>query len=220
MKIGIGITSTLSRPDYLAICEQHIRQNSDYAKIYIHIDEKMRGVAYSKNMCLLNLSDCDYVFLFDDDCFPIMKGWEDEIIRSHIKTGQHHFLYLNKTHHKINEPFVGISRFKECGGVFMSFTKRIIETVGFMDSRYKGYGYEHAGFSQRIYKSGLNYFPYLCPNSLNSYLYSIDYSGPYPYLKEHRQSQNKEDRTKFLNENLNIFIEECNPKITFKKFEI
>jgi len=80
----------------------------------------------------------DYIFLFDDDCFPIKKGWVEYFIRQHKLTGEHHFLYLKETGtiKKINT-VDGIGWFDNCGGCFMFLTKEVIEKVGGFSKEYK-----------------------------------------------------------------------------------
>ena len=74
--IGIGYT-TYKRDDLLQECLDNLRLNTtlDY-KLHIarDTDEDRRGIALRKNECLHHLQDCDYIFLFDDDCYPIKKG--------------------------------------------------------------------------------------------------------------------------------------------------
>jgi hypothetical protein len=77
-KIGIGYT-TYKRDALLQECLDNLRlyTTSDY-KLHIarDSDEDRRGIALRKNECLHHLQDCDYIFLFDDDCYPKKKGWE------------------------------------------------------------------------------------------------------------------------------------------------
>ena len=58
-------------------------------------DKDRQGVARRKNECLRALKDCDYVFLFDDDCFPIKDGW----VNFFIQSGDAHLLYLHSDLH-------------------------------------------------------------------------------------------------------------------------
>ena len=114
MKIGIGVTS-YNRPKHLDLwVEQILPITPENVKVHIEVDKDTdrMGVAYRKNECLKALKGCDYIFLFDDDCFPIAEGWIDFFINAHKETGQHHFLYLKETStiRKINEKD-GIGRF-------------------------------------------------------------------------------------------------------------
>jgi glycosyltransferase involved in cell wall biosynthesis len=96
--IGIGITSR-NRNEILKRCVDSIFENteSDFKLVIVddHSDnpvteeralvirhDERKGIAKSKNDCLRSLDGCDYFFLFDDDCWPIQKGWETEYIRT------------------------------------------------------------------------------------------------------------------------------------------
>ena len=42
-------------------------------------DVDRRGPAYARNEVLHRLyaAGCDHIFLFDDDCYPVMPGWAE-----------------------------------------------------------------------------------------------------------------------------------------------
>jgi hypothetical protein len=74
-RIGIGITSTPSRPAHLQLCLSQMNKHMPKdAMLFVAHDTNKMGVAHQKNKCLEALNECDYVFLFDDDCFPIEDG--------------------------------------------------------------------------------------------------------------------------------------------------
>lgn len=189
--IGIGYT-TYRRPRHIAHAEAMVRQFTDSPyRLFIHDDtEKKLGIAKGKNECLRNLRDCDYVFLFDDDTFPYQRGWEQFYIEAHKASGQHHFVYLKETsilriysEHQHGDYI--IQRFTESGGTMMFLTKEVIEKVGGYCQDYKRYGFEHAGYSQRICKVGLNTDgEYLHVKGAGSYIYAMDYDFHLPYNKE------------------------------------
>jgi hypothetical protein len=152
-KIGIGYT-TYKRDDLLQECLDNLRLNttSDY-KLHIarDSDEDRRGIALRKNECLHHLQDCDYIFLFDDDCYPKKKGWEQFIIKAHLDSGEQHFAYLKDNIHSAkNFYFCGdttIKSFVTCGGVFLSITNECLKKVGGFWDKYEIYGFEHYLFA-------------------------------------------------------------------------
>lgn len=192
MKIGIGCT-TFNRPAHIELFQMQIGKHTDNGfKFHIarDTDKDRKGIAYRKNECLSYLKDCDYIFLFDDDCFPIKEGWADWFIGHHSVSQQHHFLYLketptikkiesiliNKDHKTHSELLSKINSYNNCGGCFMFLTKEVIEKVGGYCSDYGYYGYEHAGYSTRIHLAGLTHMgKYLCPAEAGEYIYSMDY---------------------------------------------
>ena len=94
-KIGIGVTTTPNRSGYVDNWLNHFEKvkPTNY-HLHIHEDVNYKGVAFSKNQNLKTLADCDYIFLFDDDCYPIKEGWDEYF----INTNEHHLLFLNDTH--------------------------------------------------------------------------------------------------------------------------
>jgi len=97
-RIGIGYT-TFRRPAHRKLCEEQVDKTTkdirDWKILHIYDDEiERKGIAYGKNDCLKALKDCQYLFLFDDDCFPVREGWIEFFIKAHKESGQHHFLYL------------------------------------------------------------------------------------------------------------------------------
>jgi len=184
-KIGIALT-TLNRPEHLklAIRQQDLCLPDNTT---IHVITGTNGIAAAKNECIEKLKDCDYIFLFDDDCFPIRTGWAEYFINEHKRTGNHHFLYLNRIHNKI-ETKDGIDIYKDCGGCFMFLTKEVLQKVGGFYKGYGQYGYEHAGYTQRIFNAGLNPSGrYLCPAQTHEYLFAFDYNVN-TYGIEHKPS--------------------------------
>jgi len=178
MRIGIGVTS-YKRPEHLDLWrDQYLEYGKPSNAGTYYIDEPVRkGIAYGKNQCLEDLKDCDYIFLFDDDCFPIKKGWEEFFINHHKKTGDHHFLYLRETANIIcTSEKNGLRIFNNCGGCFMFLTKEVIEKVGGFNKDYGYYGFEHAGYTNRIHEAGMTPTGnYLCPLGSEEYIYAMDY---------------------------------------------
>lgn len=215
MRIGIGVT-TYNRPECLKECLQHIcdysdvgaldgmskkdywfGRTSDGKEITIYVatdtDEDRRGVAYRKNECLRALKGCDYVFLLDDDCHPIKDGWVEFFINS----GHEHLLFLtDKLHNK-----TGVYTYQNCGGVFMFMTKECIEKVGAFNEKFELYGFEHAEYSQRIYKAGLTLLPYNCKPNTDKYLFAHDYS-----TTNHKSSITDEEKKECIKNNWDKFF--------------
>lgn len=202
MKIGIGVT-TYNRPKHLELWINQIKKYINYScDIYIADDAtgegkltcydkeknistfvsskdkayKRKGIAERKNECLRHLSDCDYIFLFDDDCFPIKAGWAGLFIESSKVSGQQHFMYLCETPtiKKIGQN-MSINIYNNCAGCFIFLTKEVIEKVGGYGT-YGIYGAEHAGYTERIHAAGLTPLgKYTCPAGVDEYIYPMDY---------------------------------------------
>lgn len=179
-KIGIGVT-TCNRPDILQECLRSIEQNNIQANIYINDDtEERKGVAHSKNKCLHQLRNNDVIFLIDDDVRFKTPQALDFILEGHERSAQHHFLFMHPDHHDFSHTWtpsieVDIDIYNSCSGVFMSITKKAFETVGYFDTRYKRYGYEHAGYSRRIHLSRLNAKPFMMLTGMSNHFRALDF---------------------------------------------
>lgn len=204
--IGIGITSTPNRPEHLKLCLEMIEKytfNKDY-RLYYYIDTDAKGVAYGKNMCLYNLQDCEHVFLFDDDCFPKKEGWTDFFINS----GYNHLLYMTPKHYQKLMTIGNLEYYGLSAGAFMYMTKKAIDTVGYFNPDYKRYGYEHAGYTHRIYRQKLTPTKYPVLVGTSDYIHSLDINGVGEYNIEHKPSLTKEEYETNLNINNPIYMRE------------
>jgi len=106
--IGIGIT-TRNRLELVQRCVLMIKQFSKFDKLIVIDDaseipvelpdtevfrfDEQQGIAKAKNKCLSYLKECDHIFLFDDDCWPIKDGWQEHYIDTSIRTKCYHFCY-------------------------------------------------------------------------------------------------------------------------------
>lgn len=213
-KIGIGVTTTPNRKKHIEFWyKQFEKFKPNNYHLHIHTDEHYRGVAYSKNQNLKALKDNDFIFLFDDDCYPIKNGWAEYCISSN----ENHLLYLQPTHGILAKKGE-MEYYYNCGGVFMFMTKKAIDTVGYFNPDYGQYGFEHAGYSNRIYKAGLTKYPYQQLKEINKYLFAIDYDGDIFCLK-HKSSISEETKQEQIKYNREIFIKEVNSNKIFYNFE-
>lgn len=216
MKIGIGCT-TYNRPDCKAKWVEQINKHTgskmtefteaclydykDYeVKVYIADDSKERkGVAFRKNECLRALKDCDYVFLFDDDCYPIKDGW----IENWVNSEKNHYLYMDSKFHRLCGKYTNDSYWHDCGGVFMYMTKYVIQKVGAFNESFDTWGFEHAEWSLRAYSFQgviISSHSYWMLNNTSDFIYSEDYSNP-----THKSSITNEEKDLLFKKNFPIF---------------
>lgn len=200
MKIGISCI-TYNRPLHLQHWIKQVAENSPEDAV-IHIaedtDKDRRGVAYRSNECLRKLRDCDFIFILNDDCFPVKKNWTDLFIRSSIETGhQHYQLQKESNETKIiavardteNPDTIPVGIFDNSNGCFLFFTKHCIETVGGFNEDFGIYGYEHSDLSRRIHQAGLTRFGQNCtPKGAEKFIYSLDLE---PESELHRKLKHK-----------------------------
>lgn len=195
-RIGIGVT-TYNRPEMLKKCLDSISKHTFNGNVTIYVADdsnERKGVAYRKNECLRALKDCDYIFLFDDDCYPIKDGWMEFFIEN---AKNNHVLFLNDKLHNYTHSRWGVRFYKDCGGVFMYIPKAALDYVGAFDEKYELWGMEHCDWSVR-YADGCKIFMML--EGTENYLYSEDYSNP-----NHKSSITNEEKNLLFRKNFPKF---------------
>jgi len=204
MKIGIGCV-TYNRPLHLQHWIKQVAQFSlEDNVIHIADDNKKReGVAVRSNECLRELynQNCEYFFLFNDDCFPIKKNWESLFILASQQSGHQHFQLMKESNatkiigvasDKELESPIEVNVFDNCNGAFLFFTRKCLETVGGFNPNFF-YGWEHSNLSNRIHEAKLTPFgKYSCPANAHKYIYSLDLE---PESELHRKLKHKGSMT-------------------------
>jgi glycosyltransferase involved in cell wall biosynthesis len=182
VKFGIAIT-TYNRPQHLArqlaaikllTTEDYILVICDDGSSYdleslsqtynaVLIRGENRGVAWNKNrglFYLMNYTGAETIILLDDDVMPARSGWEQEWIRACE-------LYGHVTHAIPNEPYgfrggeanAAIPSISACLlGQALGFHRSVIAEIGYMDTRFGKYGFEHIEFTQRAVSAGYGGF--------------------------------------------------------------
>lgn len=209
-KIGIGIT-TFNRNAQIVDTLKRIRQlTPDDVKLVVVDDgskrpvpeadfrfSKNQGAPIAKNKCLELLEDCDHIFLFDDDTYPIAKGWE----QAYINAGINHLNYSFKYSYEIVN---GVRHLADPNGCMMYFHNEVLKTVGGFDTGFLKYGYWHGAYSNRVYNAGLIPHPFIDIVDSEKYIYCLDQS------KKHRTSTPR--RGQYLARNKRRYHEKLNSK--------
>ena len=118
-----------------------------------------RGIAYNKNRGIFygrEIAGCSHLLLLDDDIVPVDQGWDlfwiDAIDRhGHVNYGAPDYdrflVWGDKTPERpgLNSHVVG-----QCLGA----SRDALVRVGYMDTRFGRYGYEHIEYSWRMAKLG------------------------------------------------------------------
>ena len=112
MTIGIGLT-THNRRDVLELSLKHFiaflppdskfvivddASEEPYESATFRFEENV-GIAKAKNKCLELLEDCEHIFIFDDDCYPIKDGWWAEYVASEEPNLMDILKDFDKLHH-------------------------------------------------------------------------------------------------------------------------
>ncbi len=117
-----------------------------------------RGVAQNKNRGLFALAalGCDPLLLIEDDVYPVVAGWEGDWIEGTRRWGHLAYHHPKVARHTVGgagtpaDPFVNPAATAQC----LSVSAAVLEEVGFLDSRFRGWGHEHAEWTTRIKRAG------------------------------------------------------------------
>lgn len=142
--------------------------------------ETPQGIAVAKNKCieLLMEAGCEYLFLFDDDTYPVKNNWE----KPYIKAGEPHLMYIFqdfKDGPRLNDTYLvyqnsKIKAHSHARGCMLYYHKSAIEAAGGMNPIFGKWGCEHPNHSERIYNLGLTSFKYMDVVNSHELIYSAD----------------------------------------------
>lgn len=227
MKIGIGIT-TRDRRDVAEKTIREIRKYSPKGSKIVVVDDASQepyrsatyrfpfqaGIAKAKNKCLELLDDCDYLFLFDDDCYPVKHGWAEAYINSGLNHASFNFIWRGDGMHVNGELPNNVTSWSSPRGCLMFFTKKALQVAGGMDEGFAIWGYEHPEYSRRCWLMGLNPCPFPDIRDSKDYFYSYDMHS--------NITTTILDRVALINYNRDRYIKsEANPRfVPYKKNDI
>lgn len=167
IEVAEAIVATLDREkyDYKLVCSLDQSDTTGYervAELMTLVAHKNVGISVNKSIALLNLQECDHVFLFEDDFKPSKKGWDTLYINVHRESGIGLFNYCpqwvsdsEKRQKKIAKCPSGtvIYEYTHVAQI-MSITKDTLNAVGALDPDFIGYGYEHCDYTRRCVLAG------------------------------------------------------------------
>jgi glycosyltransferase involved in cell wall biosynthesis len=136
-----------------------------------------RGVAWNKNRGLFYLREIaasSNIVLMDDDIIPTRLGWQDEWIESVARYGHMNFKAPGPTvfagKHTPTNPALS----HNLGGACIAFSREAISYVGYMDTRFHGYGHEHTDLTMRAIRAGFGGFILVEDDRRRPCFYSIE----------------------------------------------
>lgn len=189
-KIGVGIT-THNRYDTFKKSYEEIIKRTPNAKIVVVDDASAIpvkeasyrfnnnvGIARAKNKCLDLLDDCEHIFLFDDDTYPLVDEW----YKPYIECSEPHLMYIFKdfaTNIKLNDTIKLYQdsekvAYSHARGCMLYFDRICLDKVGGMNPLFGKWGWEHPNLSERIYNCGLTSFRYMDVVNSKGLIYSAD----------------------------------------------
>lgn len=117
------------------------------------------GIAWNKNRALfylIGILSCDVVILLEDDSRPNQDGWEREWIEGTRKWGHNNLAgdWFDKSFLAgtgiAEDPIQSIDVSAQCS----AYAREAILFGGYMDNRFKRYGFEHVEHSLRLMRFG------------------------------------------------------------------
>jgi len=117
------------------------------------------GVVWNKNRAiyvLKELLECDVVLLLEDDCWPNANGWEVPWVQASLRHGHinyaHPIRILSQPDAVLDgdgtaeNPYLAKLLTGQCTG----FSASAFAKVGYLDPRFRGYGYGHVEWTERF----------------------------------------------------------------------
>lgn len=211
MKIGIGVITVGLRPI------GNYRLGTD-SELYIFHDKDRKGPAYARNQCLRYFYDkgFDYIFLFDDDCRPVMDNWEKYFIDQANEAGVNYMAVPEY----FKTGFKGMltdemALWDGTCGCFTYQTRYCLDTIGGYNNDYFGYGLEDAGRSKRALRAGMTEHPdhFSFPIRGLAYIYSEDIFGVTAI-----QNLTMEEKLSYVHKNQGTYNKEINGEKLFYDF--
>jgi hypothetical protein len=194
--------------------KEHIEYVNDLndERFFIYKKEVNGGISKTKNtgIRLILENGFDKGVLVDDDVV-FYEGWDKKYKDAMEKTGIPHFTVFCDKKRILKTKFKNyeILRLPYVNGLFMTFTKKLIDCVGYFKVMPYKYGHEHSNFSLRCLHYGQ--IPFFCDIvDSKKYVLLIPESGKSPSIgnlkKEDKEHINK--NAKFLHsKNKEICIE-------------
>lgn len=177
-------------------------------KQYVYADfrfSERAGIPKAKNKCfeLAYKWGADYIFLSDDDCFPIVDNW----FLPYIESGINHLCYTFTSGWEgtpsWSKPIIknGFNIHTLGCGCMMFFTRKCLDIVGGFDEAFGLGKYEHAEMSRRIHNAGLTPHKFMDVIGSELLFHSMDKHG------EVVRTFTNEEQTKLMNEGSTHFWE-------------
>lgn len=205
-KIGIGVITAGNRQIH-----PNMERLSDPDALYhVHTDAERLGPGHARNAALRRLYDsgCTHMFVFDDDCYPVMAGWERYFVEQAEATGIGFFLMPEFFKDRI-VGHAGAEVFMWDGGLvqFAMYTRPLLETVGGFNTAYDRYGFEDSAYIVRALRSGLAGpgAGYPSPLRTLAYIHSMDV-----YAENPTPNISAEDKQAYIRKNEPIYRDEIN----------
>ena len=178
IKIGVGVITVGVRPlkDY--------NLTDPRADFRVFNDPSRKGVAYARNELMHQFYEEGYShwFIFDDDCYPVMPGWETYFVDQALAGGWDFFGMPEYFKDKVVGSKGEVVLWEIAMCQFAMYSRAVVDTMGYFRPYTHGYGFEDAEWGHRLKASGLNHgieaIP--CPLRIMAYIHPDDVFGNNP----------------------------------------
>jgi len=170
-KVVEGVLDTCPRDiNRIVVCDDGSTQSisNKIPKQVMLIRGQNKGVSANKNRALWALQDCHFLTIIEDDLLPTKKGWFENYERAACITEENHFCRVQDK--EIPETIPEFSKFLKENrlspifgpsprGDLTFITNKVLHTVGAFNPLFKGVGYAHGEWSNRVIKAKLLQHP-------------------------------------------------------------
>lgn len=173
MKIGVGVITMGVRAlkDYLI---------ADGVDFFVYKDEERKGPSHARNEVLSHFDGYDHIFIFDDDAWPLMRGWEDYFITQAVEHNVHYMAIPEWFKGNIIGAEGEMLEWSDSLAALTYQSKHALDVIGGYNTEYDRYGYEDIARNFRaVHKAGLTTRPgaHCFPARGPAYIYYSDAYG-------------------------------------------
>lgn len=176
----------------------------------VFTDRYRKGSAYAKNELIHKFYEegKDYIFLFDDDCYPVIDGWQEKVIEWAKRNNIHYLGGIDLKGVEIKGGYGDtILSERPYIGAYFFMDRECIEKVGYYNERLIKYGWEDVSYSVRVKKVFGLTRGYPFPVWMNMYLHSMDM-----FCETNIPNMSEDEKQRYIEMNKKEFEDEANNK--------
>lgn len=161
--IIFAVRNTVPKDTRIVVCDDSSNP-LNILEDAILIQGKNLGVAANKNRALWALQDCHYMCILEDDLKPVEKGWFELYEKAANLSNVHHFCRVQDK--QVQEVVPEFAQFMNSHGLTPIYgpsprgdltflTHTVVKRIGAFNPRFRGAGYAHGEWSNRVQRAGL-----------------------------------------------------------------
>jgi hypothetical protein len=161
--IIFAVQNTVPKGTRIVVCDDSSNPLNILEDVVL-IQGKNLGVAANKNRALWALQDCHYICILEDDLKPVEKGWFELYEKAANLSNIHHFCRVQDK--QVQEVTPEFATFMTTHGLTPIYgpsprgdltflTQTVVKRIGAFNTRFRGAGYAHGEWSNRVQRAGL-----------------------------------------------------------------